>query len=156
MSLCCITPDWPAPPGVRAYSTLRSGGHSLGVHASLNLGVHVGDQPEHVAANRQTLRDALNLPNEPFWLNQVHGTAVAEVGRQTSQAPQADAAFTHTAGAVCVVMTADCLPVLFASRDGQRVAAAHAGWRGLADGVLAATVEALGGGDLMAWLGPAI
>jgi len=111
---------------------------------------------KNVAANRRLLRETLRLPAEPFWLNQVHGNAVVKARREPGPPPAADAAFSDETGVVCVVMTADCLPVLFCDRAGTRVAAAHAGWRGLADGVLEATVRALGGGDWMAWLGPAI
>lgn len=151
-----IEPDWPAPPGIRALSTLRTGGVSQGVYDSLNLAAHVGDDPGHVAANRRLLRESLALPAEPFWLEQVHGDAVAQARREAGPPPAADASVSDEVGAVCVVMTADCLPVLFCDRAGTRVAAAHAGWRGLAGGVLEATVRALGEGDWMAWLGPAI
>lgn len=156
-----IEPDWPARAWVRAASTLRMGGTSSGVYASLNLGAHVGDHPAAVLENRRRLRVALKLPAEPLWLNQVHGTAVAVPGWY-ERPPTADAAvFNAYAGGargVCAVLTADCLPVLFCDRAGSRVAAAHAGWRGLAGGVLAATIKALSGPatELMAWLGPAI
>lgn len=151
-----IEAGWPAPPGVRAGSSLRIGGVSQGVYASLNLGIHVGDDPRSVATNRRLLKESLPLPAEPFWLNQVHGKSVAKVGRVDGCPPNADASFCDGPGLVCAVMTADCLPVLLCERSGSRVAAAHAGWRGLADGVLESTVEAMGGGDLLAWLGPAI
>jgi len=156
MSLAWIESDWPAPPNIRAASSLRTGGVSQGVYASLNLGAHVGDEPTHVANNRLLLKENLALPSEPFWLNQIHGKAVAKAGRTGSVPPDADASFSEDAGVVCAVMTADCLPVLFCDRSGTRIAAAHAGWRGLAAGVLESTVEAMGGGELMAWLGPAI
>jgi YfiH family protein len=157
MSVARIIPNWPAPPSIRAVSTRRGGGVSLGVYASLNLGAHVGDLPAHVAANRQLLRETLPLPAEPLWLNQIHGASVVEARTLPGLPPDADAAFSLDTGVVCAVLTADCLPVLFCDRAGSRVAAAHAGWRGLAGGVLEATVEALGGGgDLLAWLGPAI
>lgn len=156
MSLQWIEADWPAPPGVRAVSTLRLGGVSQGAYDSLNLAAHVGDAPARVAANRRRLRESLALPAEPFWLNQTHGLAVAQARRESGLPPEADASFSGEAGVVCAVMTADCLPVLFCDRAGTQVAAAHAGWRGLAAGVLEATLAALGGGDWMAWLGPAI
>jgi hypothetical protein len=159
MKTHCIEPNWPAPPGIRAYSTTRLGGQSLGPYAGFNLALHVGDDPQIVGTNRRLLRTGLGLPAEPFWLNQVHGTEVVEALPITANpaiAPTADASFSRNSGAVCVVMTADCLPVLFCDRAGTTVAAAHAGWRGLADGVLEATVQALGEGDWMAWLGPAI
>ncbi len=152
-----VEPNWPAPSGIRAYSTLRGGGGvSQGAYASLNLAGHVGDDPSHVAANRHHLRSRLQLPAEPFWLNQVHSNTVVMAMAQASPSPDADASYSLQAGVVCAVMTADCLPVLFCSRKGDRVAAAHAGWRGLAGGVLEATVQALGDDELMAWLGPAI
>jgi YfiH family protein len=164
-----ITPDWPAPPNVKAAATLRMGGVSEGAFSSLNLGSHVRDDPAAVAENRRLLKTALGLPAEPTWLNQVHGIAVVDAGRSgTNPAsaegatppapPTADASVARGAGPVCVVMTADCLPVLFCDRDGTRVGAAHAGWRGLAGGVLGATIKALDvpPSRLMAWLGPAI
>jgi polyphenol oxidase len=152
-----ILPDWPAPAGVRAAVTTRSGGVSGGPFASLNLGDHVGDDPQAVASNRARLRAALRLPAEPLWLEQVHGAEVARFGG-LGDPPRADAAVTDRAGEVCAVMVADCLPVLFASRSGGTVGIAHAGWRGLAAGVLERTIEAMAipPGDVMAWLGPAI
>ena len=152
-----ITPDWPAPANVKAATTLRTGGVSEGVFASLNLGSHVGDDPAAVAENRRLLKAALQLPAEPAWLNQVHGTNVV-VANSHSSPPTADASVAHAAGQVCVVLTADCLPVLLCDRQGTRVAAAHAGWRGLAGGVLKATIDALQipPSELLAWLGPAI
>ena len=149
--------EWPAPANVRTASTLRTGGVSELPFDSLNLGDHVGDAPEAVRSNRQRLKEALRLPDEPCWLNQVHRSRVIEAGKWAAP-PEADACIARTAGQVCVVMTADCLPVLFCNREGDRVAAAHAGWRGLAGGVLECTVNSLGlpGSQLMAWLGPAI
>ncbi|WP_269532765.1 peptidoglycan editing factor PgeF [Chitinimonas sp. BJYL2] len=150
-----LIPDWPAPPNVRACVTTRAGGTSLAPYASLNLGDHVGDNPQAVAANRALLAAA--LPNAPLWLNQVHGVAVVEADRYTGAVPEADAAVARVAGTVCAVMTADCLPVVFARRDGTAVGAAHAGWRGLHAGVLEATAKRLGdGSQLIAWMGPAI
>ncbi|WP_297528071.1 peptidoglycan editing factor PgeF [Thiohalobacter sp.] len=151
-----IEPDWPAPPGVRALSTLRSGGVSRGPFAEFNLADHVDDDPAAVAANRALLRRAAGLPAEPCWLLQVHGRGVIPAGEGPAAGP-ADGSWTDRPGRVCVVLTADCLPVLLARRDGSAVAALHAGWRGLAAGVLEAGVAALGGGaGLVAWLGPAI
>ena len=151
-----LRPDWPAPPGVQAAMTLRTGGVSAGPYTSLNLGDHVGDDPAAVAENRRRLREALALPSEPLWLEQVHGTAVARFGG--ADRPRADAAVALAPGQVCAVMVADCLPVLLADRSGTCVAAAHAGWRGLAAGVLEAAVAALPAdpAQLVAWLGPAI
>jgi polyphenol oxidase len=152
-----VSPDWPLDGRVRVVSTLRAGGVSEAPYASLNLAAHVGDRPDAVAANRLLLREAAHLPAEPLWLEQVHGT---DVVRHADAAPgvRADAAVAFEPGRVCAVMTADCLPVVLADRGGTRVAAAHAGWRGLVNGVLEATVATLGGraSDLHAWLGPAI
>lgn len=158
-----LNPDWPAPPAVRAAFTLRLGGVSVGAFASLNLGVHVGDEALAVAENRRRVMTELELPAEPLWLAQVHGATVVEADAlalcmPAAPAPQGDAALTRRPGRVLAVLVADCLPVLLARRDGAAVAVAHAGWRGLAAGVLEATVAALdGAGDeLLAWLGPAI
>jgi YfiH family protein len=187
MSLSWVEPEWPAPAGVRALSTFRSGGVSAAPYASLNLGGHVGDLPEAVTENRRRLRAAAGLSAEPMWLAQVHGTTVVDLdaaadvdrgaglnagadlaatvdldGRAELDASRllgpADAAFTRRRGRVCAILTADCLPILLAAESGELVAAAHAGWRGLAGGVIEATVRALqvAPEQLMAWLGPAI
>ena len=151
--------DWALPAGVHAAFTTRRGGVSPAPWDSFNLGAHVGDAPEHVAANRLRLRQLLGLPGEPGWLSQVHGIDVAHLDSPSTSSPvTADASVTSAVGTACVIMVADCLPVLFASRDGQRIGAAHAGWRGLAAGVLENTVAALGvpPPELTAWLGPAI
>ena len=150
-----IVPDWPAPAHVRALQTTRIGGCSPAPWASFNLGDHVGDDPARVAANRTALRRL--LPGEPCWLRQVHGTVAVDVGK-VAEMTAADAAWTARPGTVCAVMTADCLPVLFCDRAGTTVAAAHAGWRGLAAGVLEAAIVAMNvaPGELLAWLGPAI
>ncbi|HEV7358957.1 MAG TPA: peptidoglycan editing factor PgeF [Steroidobacteraceae bacterium] len=152
--------DWPAPPGVHALSTVRGGtgsGVSQGRYSHFNLGDHVGDDPAAVAANRRRLRVEAKLPAEPAWLSQVHGTAVADLDATGFKDP-ADAVIARGAGKVCAILTADCLPVVMAADTGEVVAAAHAGWRGLAAGVLEATVRALGAPPerLLAWLGPAI
>lgn len=150
-----IVPDWPAPPGVQALVTTRSGGVSSAPYAGLNLGTHVGDASASVECNRRLL--AAHLPGEPLWLELVHGTNVVCADEVESGAA-ADAAYTRSPGVVCAVLTADCLPVLLCDREGRVVAAAHAGWRGLLGGVLEHTVAAMGEppGQLMAWLGPAI
>lgn len=152
-----ITPEWSAPATVRAYTTTRRGGISQAPYDSFNLAEHVGDDPQAVAANRALLRTALKLPNEPIWLQQVHGihTVPAEIENLNCCA---DAVFTTEINQVCVVMTADCLPVLFCDTAGTRVAAAHAGWRGLAAGILETTVRTLAvpPQEILAWLGPAI
>ncbi len=153
-----IRPRWPAPPGVAAAVTTRAGGASRPPFDGFNLADHVGDDPAAVAANRARLRAALDLPGEPAWLRQVHGCGVAVLTAAPAATPEADAAVTAAPGVVCAVLTADCLPVLLCSRDGGRVGAVHAGWRGLAAGVLEAAVAALGvpPADVLAWLGPAI
>ncbi|WP_298393159.1 peptidoglycan editing factor PgeF [uncultured Azonexus sp.] len=150
-----LIPDWPAPANVRALQTLRDGGCSPTPWGSFNLGDHVGDDAARVAANRVRLR--AELPGEPCWLRQVHGVEVVDVA-QVAAGTEADAAYATQAGRVCVVMTADCLPVLFCNRQGTVVAAAHAGWRGLLAGVLENTLAAMHcpPGEVMAWLGPAI
>jgi YfiH family protein len=179
VSVSWVEPEWPAPAGVRALSTFRSGGVSAAPYASLNLGDHVGDASAAVALNRRRLVAEAGLPGEPVWLSQVHGTAVTDldavadlaaavdadvradaptdVGAPRRLGP-ADAAFTRRRGRVCAILTADCLPIVLASDSGDLIAAAHAGWRGLAGGVIEATVRALQVAPerLVAWLGPAI
>lgn len=155
-----IEPDWPAPRGVRAVATTRAGGVSSGAWATLNLATHVGDAADAVRENRARLVRSLGLSREPCWLNQVHGSAVADAAT-APPGVTADAIVARGPGAACVVMTADCLPVLFCDDAGTVVAAAHAGWRGLAAGVLEATVATLAAAGavpptLMAWIGPAI
>ena len=151
-----IVPDWEAPPRVRAVSTTRAGGVSPPPYDTLNLGDHVGDDVANVAANRQRLRQALGLAEEPCWLQQVHSDRVVQV--EVAGVHKADGAFTTRARVVCAVMTADCLPILLCDQAGTRVGALHAGWRGLAAGIVESGVAALGGraASLMAWLGPAI
>ncbi len=170
----CLSPDWPAPKNVKALQTTRHGGASAGPYQSFNLGDHVGDAPLAVERNRILLEPL--LPSEPVWLKQVHGTTVVDAARAAcwpehpqgvrrwdprccaATLPQADACVATHPGAVCVVMTADCLPVLLCDDNGSVVGAAHAGWRGLCDGVIEQTVQAMKvpPTTLMAWLGPAI
>jgi YfiH family protein len=152
-----IEPDWPAPPGVRVLSTLRFGGVSEERYFSLNLGDHVQDDAARVAENRRKLRAAAGLPGEPHWLRQVHGIEVANLD-QPIQPPSADAAVTRQVGRVCAILTADCLPIVLATQSGGVVAAVHAGWRGLAAGVVECDVNSMGvpGEQVQAWLGPAI
>lgn len=149
-----LIPDWPAPVTVRACVSTRSGGISLPPYYSLNLGDHVGDNPQAVAANRAYLRHRLGC--HPAWLQQIHGIDV--VYTCPNQTLTADGQWTDQPGIAATVLTADCLPLLFCNRQGTRVAAAHAGWRGLAGGIIEATVTAMGGSgkNLLAWLGPAI
>jgi YfiH family protein len=154
-----IAPDWRTERQVSAAMTLRTGGVSAAPYESLNLGVHVGDDPAAVVENRRRLYEHLALPSEPVWLEQVHGTSVVDLDATSSPpALRADAAVTRRAGPVCVIQVADCMPVLLAARDGSVIGAAHAGWRGLAGGVIEATVRAMGADParLLAWLGPAI
>jgi len=149
---------WSAPSRVRAVFTQRAGGVSLAPYDSLNLGDHVGDLASAVAQNRRRLREALSLPGEPLWLEQVHGIGVLDADRfDGPSAPRADAALTRARGRVLAVLVADCLPVLFATHDAAAVAIAHAGWRGLAAGVLEATIAALAAPQPPhVWLGPSI
>ncbi len=159
-----LIPDWPdAPNNIGAFTTFRYGGVSLapyddGVSGQngFNLASHVGDNPAHVAQNRALLRTV--LPAEPAWLTQTHSILVHDAAKVTG-APEGDASYATARNIVCVTMTADCLPVLFCDAKGTIVAAAHAGWRGLADGILEATVQAMrdqGAQEILAWMGPAI
>ncbi|WP_315386524.1 peptidoglycan editing factor PgeF [uncultured Stenotrophomonas sp.] len=161
-----LAADWPAPPGVHALTTLRHGaGESVAPFDQFNMGNRTaadGDDPARVARNRALLEAGLGLPSTPHWLRQVHGTAVlrfdaAPVGAGLEAESTADAAVTSVPGVVLAILTADCLPVVLAARDGSEIGAAHAGWRGLADGMLEATVAAMhtAPGELQAWLGPA-
>ncbi len=157
MGIELLSPGWPALENVAAGTTTRRGGMSVGPWASLNLATHVGDDPDHVDANRRLLCEYLGA--EVYWLRQVHGTAVAQPGQGCSDLlPEADAWVCFEPGKVCGVLTADCLPVFFCDRKGTRVGIAHAGWRGLARGVLETTVSSLNcpPSELLAWLGPAL
>ncbi|WP_145129387.1 peptidoglycan editing factor PgeF [Pseudomonas sp. URMO17WK12:I11] len=149
-----LTPDWPAPASVRACVTTRQGGVSLPPFDTFNLGDHVGDDPAAVVQNRLRLSGQFDI--QPAWLKQVHGLAVADA--DPSRVVEADASWTNRPGIACTVMTADCLPVLFCDQAGMQVAAAHAGWRGLAGGVLEATLDRLDvpPAQVLVWLGPAI
>ena len=152
-----VVPDWPAPPRVRALVSTRAGGVSAGPYASLNLATHVGDEPAAVATNRDRLRAACALPAAPRWMNQIHGTQVIEAAMSGPEIPTADAAVTSQRGVVCAVLTADCLPILLCDRAGTTVAAVHAGWRGLAAGIIATTLARLPpAAELLAWIGPGI
>ncbi len=154
--LTLLTPDWPAPAEVVAISSTRQGGLSLPPFDGLNMGQHVGDQPSAVAENRRQLLLACPGLQSIHWLNQVHGTTVVDATGDSQ--PDADACYSTTAGIGCAVMTADCLPLLICDRLGGQVAAVHAGWRGLAAGVVEATVEQFAADpeQLLVWLGPAI
>lgn len=158
--LVLIKPQWPAPPGVMAGCTTRLGGLSQGNYQGLNLAQHVGDEAGAVLANRQRLIEAFNFPHAPQWLNQVHGIQVHEIN-QAQVLPSvisADASFTRQGDQVCAVLTADCLPLLVCDEAGSVVAAIHAGWRGLAAGIISTTIKAMDkpAASLLVWLGPAI
>ncbi|HGK7508115.1 purine nucleoside phosphorylase YfiH [Kluyvera cryocrescens] len=153
-----IVPEWPLPTGVAACSSTRIGGVSQGAWDSLNLGAHCGDNLEHVEENRKRMFAAGKLPSKPVWLEQVHGKDVLHLTGAPYASKRADASYSNTPGTVCAVMTADCLPVLFCNRAGTEVASAHAGWRGLCDGVLEETVACFNDSaeNILAWFGPAI
>lgn len=155
-----IFPDWPAPRSVHAAVTTRDGpGVSQSPFGRFNLGLRSGENEQTVHSNRSALRQSLALPAEPRWLRQVHGTTVAELGPLPSRdEPEADAAVSHLPGTVLAILTADCLPVLFCTDDGRSIGAAHAGWRGLAAGVLEETIAQMQrpAASLLAWLGPCI
>ncbi len=153
-----LIPDWPAPARVHSASSTRQGGVSQPPFDSLNLALHVDDRMADVMDNRCRLAEKLALPGEPHWLNQVHGTTVVDLDDVLNERPDADASVTRTAHTVCAVLTADCLPVLFCDRSGTQVGAAHAGWRGLAAGILETTVAAFTAApeEMLVWLGPAI
>ena len=155
----CLPPNWSAPPSVCAFVTTRKGGVSQTPYDSFNLADHVGDNAQCVARNRQRLCEMLSLPQEPQWLRQAHGTRalIADEIRAISP-PEADASHTQKTGVVCAVLTADCLPILLCDRQGAHVAAIHAGWKGLAAGIIEATINAMNTRphQLLAWLGPAI
>ncbi|HSW69022.1 MAG TPA: peptidoglycan editing factor PgeF [Gammaproteobacteria bacterium] len=152
-----ILPDWPAPAHVRAATTLRSGGVSEAPYHTFNLAENVNDDEQAVRINRNILKNMLSLPDEPIWLKQIHSQTVV-LAETRARGREADASFTHQTGQVCVVTTADCLPVLVCNRRGTSVAAIHAGWRGLANGIIENTLQAMSLSplDILVWLGPAI
>lgn len=152
-----IEPNWPAPSHIKAYTTLRSGGLSAAPYNSFNLAQHVGDHPEHVNQNRNLLKKELHLPNDPVWIQQIHSTQVVAATFENRN-KEADASFSNQANQICIVLTADCLPILLCDRHGTQIAAVHAGWRGLAHGIIEETLNSMTvpGHDLLAWLGPAI
>jgi YfiH family protein len=147
--------DWPAPAGIRAGTSLRHGGISQQPFGSFNLASHVGDNPHHVAYNRKQLITVLDLPQQPLWLNQQHTTRVIDAVHSNQQSI-ADASFSERAGVVCAVLTADCLPILLCDEQGKQIAAVHAGWRGLLNGIIEKTVATFQHKPILAWLGPAI
>lgn len=150
-----IIPNWPAPKNVKALSSTRQGGYSTGVYAGLNLGTHVGDDFSIVMRNRQWLAEQAQMPSAPIWLNQTHSTTVIEATGPTEVILDADGFFTHSSDVVCSAMTADCLPVLITNTSGTQVAAVHAGWRGLAGGIVEEVLRHFSQ-DVLIWLGPAI
>ncbi|CAM2979937.1 peptidoglycan editing factor PgeF [Vibrio neptunius] len=150
-----IIPNWPAPSHVKAFASTRHQGFSSGVYQGLNLGAHVGDELAIIEKNRQWLTQQSQMPTAPIWLNQTHSTLVLEADRPTQNVLDADGLFTQQIGVVCSAMTADCLPVLLTNTAGTQVAAVHAGWRGLADGIVENAVAKFDG-QVMAWIGPAI
>jgi polyphenol oxidase len=157
-----ITPTWSAPSHIKAFSTTRISGESVGVYKGLNLGLHVQDNASVVIKNRGLLSNHLSLKTPFCWLNQTHSTLLLKINNQTAQAIEADAAWTELSEQVCVVMTADCLPVLITDKQGRFVTAIHAGWRGLCDGIIEKTVNTICNeltilsSDLLVWLGPCI
>ena len=153
-----IIPDWPVPANVKAATTTRSGGVSQQPYSGLNLGLHVGDRVEDVQHNRQLLQRRLGLAEQPAWLNQIHSSRVLQLDAPLSVAPDADGSYTRVPGISCAVMTADCLPVLLCDQAGTQVAAVHAGWRGLAGGIIEAALDrfTVPADQILAWLGPAI
>lgn len=152
-----IQPDWPAPSNIKAYSTLRHSGISQPPYDLLNLGIHVGDEIANVAKNRLLLKQLLQLPSEPIWIQQQHSN-IAVLATDENRNKTADASFTKESNTICVVLTADCLPILLCNREGTMVSAIHAGWRGLSNGIILQTLSAINmpDADILAWLGPAI
>ncbi|MGR5211330.1 peptidoglycan editing factor PgeF [Vibrio rotiferianus] len=150
-----IIPNWPAPKNVKAFASTRVGGFSIAPYQGLNLGAHVGDDSSIVEKNRDWLAQRANMPSAPIWLNQTHSTVVAQASAPTTQVLDADGVFTSSSNVVCSAMTADCLPVLLTNTQGTQVSAVHAGWRGLANGIVENALE-LFSGEVIAWLGPAI
>lgn len=150
-----IIPNWPAPKNVKAFASTRVDGFSTTPYQGLNLGAHVGDDLSIVEKNRDRLAQQAKMPSAPIWLNQTHSTVVAQASAPTKQVLDADGVFTSSSQVVCSAMTADCLPVLLTNTQGTQVAAVHAGWRGLANGIVENALE-LFSGEVMAWLGPAI
>lgn len=150
-----IIPNWPAKKQVKAFASTRVDGFSVGPYQGLNLGAHVGDEHSTVVKNRTALTLTANMPSAPIWLNQTHSTVVTDASEPTEQVIDADGLFTAEAGVVCSAMTADCLPVLLTNIKGTQVAAVHAGWRGLANGIVENAVAKFDG-EVMAWVGPAI
>lgn len=153
-----ITPQWPAPRQVKALTTVRQGGYSIAPYDSFNLALHVGDDPKAVLANRELLKLKANVPNEPCWLTQVHSTNVVELSTVNSFPVEADASVTFQLNQICVVLSGDCLPILWCNKKGTCVGAIHAGWKGLAAGIIETALTHITDNpeNLLVWLGPAI
>ena len=153
-----LQPQWPAPSKIKSYTSTRLGGFSRAPYDSFNLANHVGDELFNVRQNRQLLKSQLHIPSDPCWLNQVHSTKVIQIEQPLREAVEADASFTRKLSIVCAVLTADCLPLLVCDKKGTTIASIHAGWRGLAGGVIDKTIAALDlpSSQLLVWLGPAI
>lgn len=152
-----IVPEWPAPKNVKAFSSTRLGGESKGVYQGLNLGMHVGDDASIVTLNRELITQNCQMPSNPVWLNQTHSTHVVKLTEASSTVIDADGCVTDVKNVVCSAMTADCLPVLLTNIEGTQVAAVHAGWCGLADGIIEQALQKFDQPEsVMAWLGPAI
>ncbi|MGB1800376.1 MAG: peptidoglycan editing factor PgeF [Gammaproteobacteria bacterium] len=151
-----IEADWPTPKHIRAGTTLRTGGHSQQPYDELNLALHVNDNPEDVKKNRSTLIENLHLQSEPVWLNQIHSSKIICINNAPENL-EADASYTTEKNKVCSVMTADCVPVLFCNQEGTKVAAVHAGWRGICGGIVENSIKTLASAEsLLAWIGPCI
>jgi YfiH family protein len=150
-----IIPNWPAPKHVKAFASTRVGGESNAPYQGLNIGAHVGDDADIVAKNREWLFEHSPMPTKPIWLNQTHSTRVFEVNQPSDTVLDCDGVFTQAGNVVCSAMTADCLPILLTNLAGTQVAAVHAGWRGLANGIVENALEKFDG-EVMAWIGPAI
>ncbi len=154
-----IKPNWRAPNNIKAFTTTRNGANYNDPYGNFNLAEHVNDKPKSVLIHRQTLTQELKLPTPPFWLEQIHSTKVVMYNKQyLTKKIKADASYTNKTNQICTVMTADCLPILFCNNQGSWVAATHAGWRGLLNGIVENTIQQYQGksSDLMAWLGPSI
>lgn len=151
-----ITPNWPAPDHIKAFSSTRVGGISSGLYGAMNLGAHVGDDPKCVLTNRQRLKSDLMLPNEPVWLEQIHSTRI--LNADLPIVSSADGTFSRANQTVCVVMSADCLPLLLTNQAGDQVAAVHVGWRGMANGIIEQAVSLFDcePSQIIAWAGPCI
>ena len=153
----CVLPDWPVPAKVKAFTTTRQGGVSQPPFDSMNLGLHVGDDKASVNENRRLLQHTLGLPSQPHWLKQTHSIDICDLKQPGHDAQIGDGAYTQLAGTVLAVLTADCLPVVISDSSGTQLAVVHAGWRGLANGIISSVMTRFNTSDgIHAWLGPAI